>query len=311
MALSDPKINFSVHSITPYARFTKTIGGTTFYKGLPFGMFQVVGDASFNLNASSVQVYGGSSYFARASEITQIDAEATFTVKESPDMLYSLFGGATITKTAASATGTVFSLQNANGTSVFDATTGVASATVKTGSEADLKFGHYVVRAVSATTVDVYAMTDLQFQTGTAINFEDDELKITASALTIATGAAVEVPDTGIELTGGSGSISMTQDDTAVYQVIAEHGGISTIDIGKKGLTFPNHGLILYGKERSDATIFAIEIFKAQASAGMVLPMSESDFQITDIAVKALIDNDPIDGSGDAKLARIISVTPA
>jgi hypothetical protein len=249
--------------------------------------------------------------YAWANEITGIDAEAVFAVKESPDMLYSIFGGADITKTSASATGTVVALQNGNGTSVFDATTGIASATVKAGSETDLKFDYYVILAASATTVDVYAMTDIQFANATALTYQDDTLKITASPLTISTGAAVEVPNTGIELTGGSGAIAMTGNDTAIYKTTAAHGGISTIDIGKKGINFPEHGLILYGKERSDGTLLEIEIYKAQSSAGIVIPMTEGDYQISDITVKALIDNNPIDGSGVAKLATIRSVTPA
>ena len=244
MPLSNPRINFSVHSISPYALQTKTIGDVTFYKGQPFGIFQVIGDASFNLNATSIQLYGGSSLYARASEITQIDAEATFTVKEGPDMLFSLFGGADITKTAASALGTINTIVNANGVSVV-ATTGLASATIKTGSESDLKFDYYVVKAVGADSVDVYAMTDIQFAELTALDYIDDTLKITAAPLTVVTGAAVEVPNTGVELTGGAGTIALVTNDTAVYKTTREHGGISTIDIGKKGITFPEMGIVM------------------------------------------------------------------
>lgn len=311
MALSNPRINFSIHSIAPYARATKTIGSTTFYKGLPFGIFKVLGDASFDLKASSVQLKGGSSLYPWASEVTGVDAEFTCNVKESPDMLYSIFGGATVTNTAASTTGSVVAMQQGNGTSVFSATTGIASATIKSGSEADLKFNYYVIKAVGATTVDVYAMTDLQFANGTAATYQDDLLKITASPLTIVTSTAVEVPGTGIELTGGSGTIALTTNDTAVYQAVAAHGGISTIDIGKQGAIFPEHGILLYGKERSDGTLFEINIFKAQATSGMIIPMSEGDFQITDLTVKCLNDSAPIDGSGVAKVATIRAITPA
>lgn len=311
MSLSNPRINLGIHSVTPYARAEKTIGSTTFKKGMPFGEFQVLGDASLNLNATSVQLFGGSSLYARASEVTRIDAEVTFSVKETPDMLYAIFGGADVTKTAASATGSVVALQNVEGTSCFDATTGIASATIKAGSESDLKFDVYVIKVVSSTTVDVYAMSDIQFDNATAITFQDDTLKITASALTISTGAAVEVPDTGIELTGGSGTIGMTIGDTAIYKTVAAHGGVSTIDIGKKGLTFPEHGLFLYGKERADGTLFEVHIFKAQASGGLVLPMTEGDFQISNITVKALLDENPNDGSGVAKIATIRAIDPA
>jgi len=311
MALSNPRINFSIHTIAPYARATKKIGDTTFYKGQPFGLFRVLGDASFNLNATSVQLYGGSSPYAWASEITQVDAEFVCNVKESPDMLYSIFGGADINKTAANADGSVVALQNGNGDSVFNATTGIASATIKSGSESDLKFDKYIIVATGATAVDVYAMTNLQFSKVTALTYQNDALKITAAPLTIVTATAVEVPNTGIELTGGSGTIALDTNDTAVYSTMGAHGGISKIDLGKEGVVFPEHGMVIYGKERSSGELMEIEIFKAQAASGMVIPMTEGDFQITDLTVKALFDSDPIDGSGVGKIATLRAVTPA
>jgi hypothetical protein len=310
MALSAPRINFGIHSIAPYARATKTIGDTTFYKGQPFGLFQVLGDASFSLPATSIPLFGGSSLHAWTSELVQIASEIVFNVKESPDMLYSVFAGADVALTAASATGTIVALVNVEGTSVQSATTGITTATIKSGSETDLKFNKYVVVAKSTTTVDVYAMTDLQFANATALTYQDDALKITASPLTIETDTAVEVPNTGVELTGGSGTIALVANDTAVYHTTAAHGGISTIDIGKKGINFPEHGLLMYGKERSDGTLFQLEIYKARVSAGIVLPMSEGDFQITDVTVRALIDSAPIDGSGVAKVATMKAVAP-
>jgi len=310
MALSNPTQNFSVHSIAPYALQDKTIAGVEFKKGVPFGMFQVLGDASFNLNASSIQNYGGSSLYAWASEITQIDAEATLTVKESPDMLFSLFGGANITKTAASATGSIVAIQNVNGVSLV-AATGLASATIETGKEADLGLNVYVVKAVGPDSVDVYAMTDMQFTNGDDLDFIDDELKITVSPLTIVASTAVSVPNSGVELTGGAGTIALVTGDTAVYKTVAAHGGFSTIDIGQKGVVFPEFGMFLYGKPRADGTLLEIELFKCQSSAGMVLPMTEGDFQISDLTVKALLNNQPLDGSGVAKLATLRSVRPA
>jgi hypothetical protein len=299
MALSAPRINFGIHSIAPYARATKTIGDTTFYKGQPFGLFQVLGDASFSLPATSIPLFGGSSLHAWTSELVQIASE-----------IYSVFAGADVALTAASATGTIVALVNVEGTSVQSATTGITTATIKSGSETDLKFNKYVVVAKSTTTVDVYAMTDLQFANATALTYQDDALKITASPLTIETDTAVEVPNTGVELTGGSGTIALVANDTAVYHTTAAHGGISTIDIGKKGINFPEHGLLMYGKERSDGTLFQLEIYKARVSAGIVLPMSEGDFQITDVTVRALIDSAPIDGSGVAKVATMKAVAP-
>lgn len=312
MALSDPIINFGIHNITAYARTARTIGSTAYAAGAVFGPpFKVIGDANFTMNTSSVQLYGGSSYYPWASEITSIDQEVSVTLKQYPNALYNLFAGGSITETAASATGTVTTLQNSSGTSVVDASTGIASVGLKSGETSELKYGWYVVKAVSSTTVDVYAYTDLDFNNGTAISYQDDDAKITSSALTISTGAAVEVPNTGVELTGGSGTIGMTTGDLAIYHVTPAHGGINSIDLGTEGVTFPEIGLFLVGKTRSSGQKMSIQIFKAQAVSGISIPLLEGDFATSEVTLKALLDSNPIDGSGTAKVATITQVLPA
>lgn len=312
MALSNPIIHLGVHSITPYCRrATQVIGGNTFFRGEPFGEFRVLGDASFNMAASAAPLFGGSNAFPWANEILQVSSEFTMTIKEAPNMLYALYAGATITSTAASATGSVVALVAATGTTIGASAVGVVSAGVKSGSDTDLKFGYYAVVYVSATTVDVYGMTDLQFAKATALTSVDDLLKITESALTIVTDTAVEIPNTGVELTGGSGTIAIVANDVGIFQVVPAHGGIDTIDFGKSGLTFPEHGLYVTGKERSSGELIDINLYKVQVSSGLNVPLLEADYQSSDITVIALQDSAPIDGSGVTKVATMRSVTPA
>ena len=144
--------------------------------------------------------------------------------------------------------------------------------------------------AVSATTVDVYSVSDFQFNRGTDLYFDDDVLKITSSPLTIASGATVEITGTGLDLTGASGAISMSTGDVAEFKVAPPHTGISDIDIGVPGEKFSEHGLWLFGKERGSGEKVMIECYKAQCVSGLTYNMSMSDFSTTDVTIKLMLD---------------------
>jgi hypothetical protein len=281
MALSDPRIIFSIHSMTVKNRAT----------GLPYGTLEVLGDAALNFPAETAKLFGGSSKFPWAAEVTQIDSTITVEARALPDFAFELYMGASVSTTAADASGTVSALSNDVGTSVFDAATGIATATLKTNEEGNMKFGRYIVRAVSATTVDVYATTSVQFLRGTDLDYVDDTLKITSSALTIATATAVEIPNTGIELTGGSGTIGMTTDDVAYFDVVPPHSGISDITIGQKGISFPEHEVIILAEERSNGDLFEIIGYKATATAGMVIPLEQGGFSMPNLETTLLYDS--------------------
>jgi hypothetical protein len=272
--------SFGIYSVSAINRSTN----------LPYGMAAIVGDCSVNLEASSVDNRGGSSLFPRATEITEIDSNATFNLRSWPDWVYTVFFGATVSTTAASATsGTVGTIANEKGTSVV-ATTGIATATLKSGEAANLKYNYYWVVAADPTTVDVYAASNFQFKRGTDLFFDSDVLKITTSPLTIVQSAAVEIPGTGIELTGDSGIIAMTAGDVAFFDVVPPHNGVSDIDIGSAGIVFPEHELILFGKQRASGELFSIRCYKAQAVSGGSIPMTQADFASTDITCKLLLD---------------------
>lgn len=279
MSLSEDFIAYGIHSLVPYRRSDK----------LPYGIFKVLGGGTIALSAEFEDLFGGSNKYAWASEAKTISAEFTATVKSMPDFLFEVFLGAEVTKTAASATGTVNGLENFNGTSAV-AATGIATATVKTGSEADLKAAIYVVKVVSATTVDVYSMTDIEFSNGVDLEYIDDELKITSAPLTITTATPVTIPNAGIELTGGAGTIAMVAGDTAVFKAAAAHGGVTEIVIGKSSATFPEHGQVALAAKRSNGDMLEIDIHKA-VGAGFPIALEETVFSIPELTVKLLYDN--------------------
>lgn len=281
MSLSTNRIVYGIHSMAPYSRST----------GEPFGILKVIGGGTLSLSAEFEDLFGGSNKYAWASEAKTISSEFTSTVKSMPDFLFSLYLGASVVTTASSVTGTVVdALANVNGTSVV-AATGIATIGLKSGSDADLKDAKYLVKAVSATTVDVFAYTDVAFDKGTDLVYEDDLLKITAAPLTITQSAAVDIPDTGLELTGDSGTIAMVTGDTADFRIAASHGGISEITIGESASTFAEHGVVALSAKRADGSLFEIEIFKA-VGGGFPIALEETVFSIPELTLKLLYDED-------------------
>jgi hypothetical protein len=269
---------FGIHSLTPYNRTD----------GKAYGILKVLGGANMELAGESEDLFGGSSKFAYASEQTQIGATMTLNVKSFPDFLMELFLGGTTTSIAAAANGEVRNLANKNGTSVSKADTGIASVALKSGDEADAKFGRYVVVAKTTTTVSLYLLTDIDFNRGTQGSF--DSTLLIADDITIPdTDGTVDVDDYGLEITGGSGTVAMVVGDTAIFDVLPPHTGGSEIVIGSENSVFPEFGAFILAQKRSSGAIFQIEAFKCVGN-GMPFPLQEKTWMISDLTVKLLRD---------------------
>lgn len=294
MALSDPRAIFGVHSFSPYNRST----------GEFYGEARVLASSSLSLSGELIKLNGGSNRYPWAIEDGLITAELALTVRELPDFFFELFLGKAPTANSAEANGSVTTLTNVNGTSVVNASTGIASVGVKSGSEADVKFAKYIVKAVSSTTVDVYASSDADFARGTDDEFEDDLLKITASPLTITTSTAVEVPGHGVELTGGSGTIGFTSDDTAEFYARPQNTKSMDVDIGATTDVFPEFGAIVVAQKRGNQELFEIELFRCKA-IGLPLGFEEKAWGESEVTAEAFYD------SAKNKVFSVRHVTPS
>lgn len=283
MSFGYNRINYGIHSICPIR----------ISDAKPYGILKVLGGGTMTLSSDFEEMFGGSNKFAWAVEAKTISAEWTATVKTMPDFMFELFLGASVTATAASATGTVGDAKNVLNASVLDATTGIDSVQVKTGSEADLKDGIYVVEAVSATTVDIYALTDIEFKklgAANTLSYLDEELKVNAAPLAIVTaGAVTEIVGLGVELVGGSGVIAMAVGDTMRFSVRSAHSGLSTIDIGGSSTIFPEHKQICLSQKRANGDTFEMELYKVVGS-GMPIPFEEGAFAIPELSMKLVQD---------------------
>jgi hypothetical protein len=280
--LSAPRILFGVHSISPYNRADKT----------PYGILKVIGAANMSLSSSIDTLFGGSNKFPWAAEAKNVASSLACKVKAYPGFLFTQFMGASSTDNAGESLASVTALANFKGTSIMNATTGIASVGITSANESNVKFGKYLVVAASSTTVNVYAYSDVDFPRGsTPLSYQTDLLKITASALTISTtGAITVIPNTGLQFVGGSGTIGMTVGDTATFSSRPENSVSSDIIIGKSSTIFPAFGAIFVAQKRSDGEMFEVEAFNVIGS-GFPLNLDEYAFSQTELKMECLYDS--------------------
>lgn len=280
MALSNPDFLFGIHSV---ALMNRT-------NNMPYGILKVLGSTNIDLTQARVELFGGSQPYQWSNQPGTITSSITMNVKSVDNFLYELFLGGSTVIAAAELTGNATTLTNVLGTTLKSATTGVASASVLAGAEADLKLGKAIVIAVSATTVDVYYTTDIDFLVGADASFVNDLLKITATPLTIATGADVNIPLFGLKLTGGSGAIAMTVGHTAEFQIRPINSGSSVITIGQNGANIPEFRMIMLAQKLSDGSRFEVEAERCVGGGGSI-GMAEGAFSITDFNITMLYDS--------------------
>jgi hypothetical protein len=282
MALSSPRIIFGVHSFTPYSRST----------GEFYGILKVLGGSSLTLSGDLVKLNGGSSKYPWAVEEGNITAEMSLKVKEYPDFLFQLFLGKAPTATGTDATGAVSSPVEKTGTSSINATTGVASVGIipSTGA-ANLKFGKYVAKVATTTTIDLYLSTDIDIDRGTDEAYLNDLLSIQAGITIADTSATTDVASVGLRFTGGSGTIGMTVGDTFTFEVKPPSSKSMEVVIGATTDSFPEFGAIIMAKKRSDNSLFEIDALRCKG-VGLPLSLEENAYSEAEIKIECFYDAD-------------------
>lgn len=285
MALTDPRILYGIHSITPWSR-----GNTSLEKGMPYGILKVIGSGSIALSSDIEQLFAGSNKFAWAAESKTVSAEISAKVKAYPGFLFQLFLGATVTDSGADAAGSTGTFANQKGTSVFSATTGIATVTViPTTGAADLKFGRYMLKATSTTAVKVYLLTDIDILRGTDESYVGDDLEVSGPH-TITTGGTTDAASLGLRFTGGSGSIAFVVGDTASFEVKPPSTRDSLIKIGGSSDTFPEFGADLLAQKRATGELFEVRAFKCVGN-GLPIGLEENTFSQPELKAIAQYDS--------------------
>lgn len=279
MSLSDPRIIYGIHSISPYSRTT----------GLPYGILKVIGSANLALSSDLEQLFAGSNKYAWAAENKTVSTELTAKVKAYPGFLFSLFLGAAVTDVGVDTAGTVSSLTNKYGTSLV-AATGIASIAVKAAQKANLKFGKYLLKVLTSTTVGLYLLSDIDISRGTDVVFTDDTLLVTLTIATITTGGTIAMDNVGLELTGGAGTIGMTVGDTATFEVLPPSTKSSSIVVGASTDTFPAFGALLLSQKRATGEMFEIDAHNC-VGGGLPINMEENAFSQPELKMTCLYDS--------------------
>jgi hypothetical protein len=282
MSLPTPRLLFGVHSWTPYSRTT----------GLPYGTIKVIKSSSLALTSTLVELMGGSSKYAWAVEDGPIQSELNVKASQYEDFMYTLFLGFAPTDGSAEPAGAISALSNTMGTSVFKATTGIASVAVTSADDANLKFGKYVIIATSTTAVDVYIKSDISIGHGTPGTIQNGLLKITSTPITIVTsGALAHIPSFGMDMVGGSGTIGMTIGDTAEFSVLPDNTVNVSVNIGSStGTVFPEFGSICMAQKRGTQELTELDVYRCKG-AGMPIGFDQNVWSEYDIKIKCMYDS--------------------
>lgn len=280
MSLSDPRIIFGVHSVTPYNRTT----------GSFYGLLRVLGGSSLSLSGELIKLNGGSNKYPWAIEDGLITAEMSLKVKEYPDFLFELFLGKAPTAVNTPDTdGTVSTIANKNGTSIV-ASTGLASVSaIPSTGPANLKFGKYVAKYLSATTLNIYASTNIDFARGTDEDYDDDLLLVAVTGA-ITTGGNTDVASLGLRFVGGAGTIAFVAGDTATFEVQPPFTKSMSVAIGANSDVFPEFGAILMAKQRGNGEMFEIDAHRCKG-VGLPLGFEENAYSQAEIKVEAFYDS--------------------
>lgn len=277
--LSAPRVVYGVHSATFYN--TKT--------GIRYGTMRVLGNGTFSMTGNTVDLRGGSNRFPWSVQDGNIDAKIDLNTKEYPDFMFEVLMGKKPTLIAADASGDVNSFANVKGSSIKDATNGISVAIPLAGSEANLKFGKYLLVAVDATHVDVYGSSNIDFNRGVDVDFIDDSLKLNAAPLLINVGAN-SIASLGLTFTG-IGAPAFIVGDTASFEVlpITTDNSMEVV-IGGLSDIFPEFGVVLMAQQLGSEEMFEIDVFKCKA-IGANLGAQEKAYSETPISAKAFYDS--------------------
>lgn len=209
----------------------------------PVGVFRVISSFEFAREIEKLPLTGGHRNGPWAVEAGEPTNSLTATLMEFPNFAFTQLDNANQTDTLGEDTsGFVGTIANKSGVSVADATTGIASVSIIASSEDKVPLGKIVVAATSvATEVDVYLLGDVASGSIPVVN----ELTLLAAGVTVpGTGGTIDIPDYGITLTGGSGTVAFVDGDTAYFEARPANTKTTEIVMGDKS-DLKNLGLVL------------------------------------------------------------------
>ena len=280
MSLSQPRVAFGVHSFTAYKRAD----------GKPYGpQMRVLQGSTFNLEGSDIELFGGSNNFSWAVEQGDINASFEFSVSEYPNWLFEVFGGKAPTIGTAEVSGNVSALTAKKGSSVVAATGILSAVTVSTAD--NLKFGKYVVEATAADAFKVYALSNVDFGRGAALDFTNDTMEIASFTEVAGLGSAHVIAALGITFTTGASATAFIPGDTATFEIRPINTFNRSVKIGGISDVFPEFSAVLYLQKRASGAVIQCDVYKLKAS-GLSIGAERKAFSQNDYTALASYDSE-------------------
>ncbi len=280
MAESEVRSIFGIHDIRFFSRST----------WFPVAYYKVLGDVNIDMPAEFVDLKGGSNLFSWASAVSSFKPAVSIVARQISADIVGMNLDADLTETTADSDGDVTDEANVNGTTIINATTGIATVTLKSSDEGDAKEGWYVIKCPTAgATVNVYSFSSSDFSRGTRGVLGDDDGLITSSPVTITTGGTTDLADYGIRFTGGSGAIAFTEGHTACFYVQKPHGGAYSAIIGAQPLSFSEYGCNIVSETESGVQ-YNMLLYRVKP-AGMSLPFKEKGYGEYNVNMSVLYDS--------------------
>lgn len=183
----------------------------------PLGIFRAITTLEYTREIEQVTLEAGHHNGPFAVEAGAVANAILGTVMEFPNFAFTELDNATKAEiTGEDTTGFVDAIANKSGTSIVDATTGIASVSIISGSESLVPVGRIIVVGTSvATEVDIFLLGD----TASGEIPVTNELTLLAAGVIIpGTAGTVDVAAFGLRFTGGSGAIALTDGDTAFFE---------------------------------------------------------------------------------------------
>jgi len=228
----------------------------------PLGVFQVIQEFNYEPVREIKKLEGGNAPGSFGAESGARENPLNMLLREFPEFALTEFEGASKTDNAAEASGNVGTLTNSKGTSIFDAVTGIASVAIDSTNQANAPFGRVAIVGTSTpAVVDIYVAGRPEK------GFVADGGKI-AEAVTIVASTPTVVADIGLEFTGGSGTIGMTEGDVAYLDVRGPNAGNSITVVGA-GSEIREVGMMGVYPKRSDGSLVYVDFHRLFISSPM------------------------------------------
>lgn len=256
---------------------------------VPVGIFRVLSTAEFTSEVEKLPLVGGHRNGPWAIEAGEPTYGLTATLMEFPDFAFTELDNATKTVTTGEdLTGFVGVIANKSGTSVSDATTGIASVAAIAGSEAKLPLGRVVIAGTAvAGEVDIYLAGDVATGSIPVVN----ELPLLAAGVVVpGTGGTVQIADYGIEITGGSGAIAFTDGDSAFLETRPANS-ITTKIIMPDNSCIKTLGCVLVWPKNAQGEQSIVD-FPKVAVAGTSFSANTREYAEFELTASPMIDED-------------------